>query len=309
MVQEDERVAPPPMLSLAKLLLLLVKLEAGIPRRITRAVLKEYFAASGSLIYALIATLRFLHLIEGEDNSVTPTLERLVEEKTARKQHLEALFYASYTQVLADIGNLSVATHEQLEEAFTRRYHIDNDMRRKAITFFVHLAQEVGITLSPRIRTAETTAFSRTPPQKVHHNGTYHTATPETLVSIREEEETPPSSLQYERQSRTVTFHRGGTLTLSFALDWFALDDHEQTCLLSLIRQMRLFQGEREHIREGEVVQPPLTNSYTFRHGGDVTLSHTFNFFSLNNREQTFVLDLNTLFHHFHEEISVETEQ
>lgn len=142
----------PPYISFRTFINFLLKLELAqeVPPQIDRSFLnKSYSGSTGS---QLLTALRFLGLIAGEDNRVTAELYHLVEEKEARKQLLSKLLHIRYAPVFAKIRDLSKATHAELELAFTELFKVDNETRRKAVSFFIHAAQEAEIPISKYIR-------------------------------------------------------------------------------------------------------------------------------------------------------------
>ncbi len=135
------------------------KLGQGVPHRIDRSFLNRYY--SGAMGSQLITSLRFLGLVEGDDNRTTAALERLVNEEAGRKQLLAELLHERYQPVFMDVGDLAKATHSQLEQAFKQIYNVEGDTRRKAISFFVHLAQHTEVPLSAYIRTTSNPGSNR----------------------------------------------------------------------------------------------------------------------------------------------------
>lgn len=245
----------------------LTKLGQGVPNRIDRSFLNRYY--SGAMGSQLVTSLRFLGLVEGEDNRTTAELERLVQDETARKQLLAQLLRERYQPVFTDVGDLAKATHAQLEQAFKQLYNVEGDTRRKAISFFVHMAQHTDIPLSAYIRTANNPGSNRTATRtatkkaKARQNGTT-TAKPreETTTKTKEANVPPAQNSHANGQVKTITFQSGGSVTLTYTVDLFTIDERDRQFLLGLIDQLRAYELglsdddiEEEEIEEDEEVE------------------------------------------------------
>lgn len=162
-----------------------------------------------------MTSLRFLELVEGEDNRTTEELRRLVHAQGTRKQALAELFYERYYPVLAQVGALAACTHSQLAQAFTHLYNLQGSTLRKALSFFTHLAREGEIPLSEFIRTARN-----------------------------------PGSKQRAQQSKSTTgsflarFRNGGYALLICTGDPFRLEPGERSFLFSLVDLFRDYEQE-----------------------------------------------------------------
>lgn len=119
--------------------------EEGLPGRFDGS----YFGnASGSLVAQVRGTLRYLELID-EDKHPTDLLKTLAEaEEAERKQYLKMIFEEKYADALALSKN---ATAGQLAEVFRNR-GLSGATVQKAITFFLGMAEDVGVELSPHFK-------------------------------------------------------------------------------------------------------------------------------------------------------------
>lgn len=221
----------PPYVPFKTFLGFLEKLEQLVPPRIDRSFLNRYY--SGTMGSLLLTALRFLGLIEGEDNRVTAELEQLVNEKEARKQSLKQLLHDRYAPVFADIGDLSKATHGLLEQSFKQRYKVDGETRRKAISFFVHLAQETDTPVSMYVRTA-TNPGPRAASRKTRQNGTHKTdepiATPKANVSPKE----PHQANNVNGHTKIIKLRKGDSLTLIYSGDVLNMDKLDRDLLFQM---------------------------------------------------------------------------
>jgi len=107
---------------------------------------KSFFGQrSGSLVAQTRGTLRFLDLM-GEDKRPTPHLVQMASaEDQERIEILRELARSKYGDAIA-LG--TDATYGQLAETF-RASGLTGTTLRKAVTFYVGLAEHVGIPISP----------------------------------------------------------------------------------------------------------------------------------------------------------------
>lgn len=225
----------PPYVPFKTFLNFLEKLEQLVPPRIDRSFLNRYY--SGTMGSMLLIALRFLGLIEGEDHRVTDALERLVNEKASRKQLLKELLHDRYGPVFSDVGDLSKATHGLLEQSFKQRYKIDGETRRKAISFFVHAAQETGIPVSMYIRTASNPgprAASKPGPRKARQGN---------MRTVDEDIAAPKSATSQgathqansvNGQTKTIKLRKGDSLTLIYSGDVLGMDRQDRDLLFQI---------------------------------------------------------------------------
>ncbi len=156
MVNSKNRRLLPPYLSYRTFRNFIEGLQQGIPNRLDRSYLGERFASSTGT--HLVATLRFLGLI---DAGGTPTsrLRRLVSTKDDQRAELfKEITSEAYGFLLGGSFDPQTATYAQLQEIFQDRFPSTSDVGRKCIKFFVALASDSGVRLSPfineRFRTA-----------------------------------------------------------------------------------------------------------------------------------------------------------
>ncbi|GGD15540.1 DUF5343 domain-containing protein [Nocardioides daphniae] len=119
--------------------------EEGLPGRFDGS----YFGnASGSLVAQVRGSMRFLDLID-EEKHPTDLLKTITEaSEDERKQYLKMIFEEKYADALALSKN---ATAGQLAEVFRDR-GLSGATVQKAITFFLGMADDVGVELSPHFK-------------------------------------------------------------------------------------------------------------------------------------------------------------
>ena len=241
MVDEANKTALPPYISYKTFEGLLTHLDGGVPPRLDRSVWGRHY--SGSIGLQLLTGLRFLGLIEGQTNLVTPRLEQLVDEKESRKQLLAEVLRERYAPIFQAVGDISKATPSMLEEAFRKQYGIRDDTLRKVISFFVHAAQAAEIPISKRItdrtrvRSAPSKSSSRMngkKPQQASSATSHHEA-----VQEPPRKSSGTSHQVSSANEETVTLPHGGTATLNLSVNWIKIGERERQALLDVIDAFR----------------------------------------------------------------------
>ncbi len=258
MATDNGKPLMPPYVPFKTFLNFLTKLEQVVPQRIDRSFLNRYY--SGAMGSQLITSLRFLGLVEGDDNRTTVELDNLVQKQEERKQLLGELLHRCYAPVFTDVGDLSKATHMQLEQAFKQSYNVESDSRRKAISFFVHAAQYADIPISMYIRTSNNPGSSRTITRstpkrtKTRQNRTQSTSQRvKTASKTGEAHITTSSTENTNNKTKTVTLESGGKVTLTYSVDLFDMNEYDREFLFGLIDQLRNYeQGEVNDIVDDE---------------------------------------------------------
>jgi len=107
---------------------------------------------SGTLQSLLISALEYLNLIHPGNGVPTENLTKLVHSEGGDRQRiLKEIVTSSYSFIFHDDFNLSRATAHQLQEKFTG-IGTSGDTTRKCIGFFMHIAKEAGIPMSPHLK-------------------------------------------------------------------------------------------------------------------------------------------------------------
>jgi hypothetical protein len=123
--------------------------ESVLPSRIDRSYWGDKF--SGSVGTQLIGALHFLGLI-GNDSAPTLHLKELVQRRgSQRNEVLKQITVDSYVFVLGKDFDGQKATHQQMEELLHKNFQLTDDVARKCIKFFVSLATEADVKVSPFI--------------------------------------------------------------------------------------------------------------------------------------------------------------
>ena len=120
------------------------------PPQIDRSVMT---GISGGNQGALLATLKFLHLID-HAGQVTDRMQRLVKNFGSEKkwpEELAEVVFDAYVPIVGDL-DLDNGTFQQLKDAFKKKGNVDGQVLDKAIRFYLRALGEAGITFSPHFR-------------------------------------------------------------------------------------------------------------------------------------------------------------
>ncbi|HEY6539549.1 MAG TPA: DUF5343 domain-containing protein, partial [Ktedonobacteraceae bacterium] len=254
MIDEQTSTVAPPYISFRTYLNLIDRLaSAGIPQHLDRHYWKDFL--SGSLGPQVMTALRFFGLITGTDNVPTSVLESLVEDKEHRKQIFTEMLQRYYKPVFDD-NNLARATMGDLDKTFDKHYKLSVDTRRKSISFFLHAVQYVELPLSNHLKDASRTgsvagkSTSRSNGKRPRPGGSKSTpGQPKT-----ETPSAPPKTGNASSgNTKTVTFPKGGSVSLTYTVDLFDMDEDDRKFLLRLIDQLRHYeQGIEDEDYEDE---------------------------------------------------------
>jgi hypothetical protein len=122
--------------------------ETHIPLQIDRSVMPK---ASGSQVSAMLASLRFLSLIDA-NGTPTALLNQLVEADDGQRPTVyKKMLDAAYGFLLNEGLDLSKASGAQVAQKF-RDQGVAGSTLAKSIGFFLAVAKEAGIKVSPHIR-------------------------------------------------------------------------------------------------------------------------------------------------------------
>jgi hypothetical protein len=120
--------------------------EHAVPSHIDKSMMPSL---SGAVQSHLLSALRFLGLVEGKNDQVTPELQELVEQYGTEsfKPALKEVLAAAYGDIIGDL-NIAQATVKQLDDAFAKQ-NLDGTMRERAIRFYLRGLTSAGVAVSP----------------------------------------------------------------------------------------------------------------------------------------------------------------
>jgi hypothetical protein len=149
MVDEKVRKRLPPYVSYQTFRNLLVDLQRGIPSRIDHSYWGNHL--SGSTRTQLMSALQFLNLVDG-NSMPTNRLKLLVAAKDVKRTDiLKQTCTDAFDFVFQTSFDTQTGTYAQMQEMFHSSFQISSSVTRKCIKFFVAMADDAGIPLSPYI--------------------------------------------------------------------------------------------------------------------------------------------------------------
>jgi len=184
MVTDKSRKRLPPYVSYRTFLNFIGRLQQGIPARIDRSYWGHKL--SGSTGTQLTAALRFLGLVDN-DSVPTSRLKQLVSARGAQRvELLKQITSEAFGFLFQESFDLQTATSAQLEEAFHDKYELTGDTARKCINFYVRLANDAGIPLSPFVIKKSKTARATAGTKKTIKKGLLGTTRTKNNLAIRQ---------------------------------------------------------------------------------------------------------------------------
>jgi len=149
MLNNKSRKRLPPYVSYRTFRNFIAELQHRIPARIDRSYWGDRL--SGSTGTQLMAALRFLGLTDA-GGVPTERLRQLVLAKGSQRTELiREIAFDAFDFVLKGSFELQTATYAQLQEIFHDTFQLTSDVSRKCIKFFIALASDAEIPLSPFI--------------------------------------------------------------------------------------------------------------------------------------------------------------
>lgn len=169
MTTDKGRKHLPPYVSYRTFRNFIDRLQQRMPSRIDRSYWGDIL--SGSTGTQLMAALRFLGLIDA-NGKLSERLKTLVSARgEQRSQLLRELAADAFGFVMKNSFDLESATYSQLGEAFHNTFQLTEDVNRKCVKFFIALASDAGMTLSPfitrRTRSLHTGSGTKTMARRV----------------------------------------------------------------------------------------------------------------------------------------------
>jgi len=105
---------------------------------------------TGQKRLTIVNTLRFLRLVDSQDQP-RPLLARLVESSGDEyKEHLSNVILEAYSALFREVDVQKAGTKKQLDDYF-RKCGAKGSVVRKSSSFFINLAREAGMKLSPHL--------------------------------------------------------------------------------------------------------------------------------------------------------------
>ena len=148
MVQRPVTKGLPPYTPYATWLELIGWLRKGLPDRIDDSYL-QFLRVNQAIRSTLYTTLRFLQLVDEEDRPNDALAALVGSQGEEHREKLREVVNRSYNPILRGI-RLRSATPDQLRDKFQEQ-GANGDVVRKCFSFFVAIADDAGLDLSPHI--------------------------------------------------------------------------------------------------------------------------------------------------------------
>lgn len=211
-------------------------LSKGIPARIDRSVMGTL---SGTAQAHLLHALRYLNLIDAE-GVPTDKLNQLASAQEAEKQKiLREILTSAYPFVFSSGIDLQRCTSRQLEEAFGKT-GASSETLRKTLSFFLATAKQAGLSLSPHIKRARRPRGAGVRGRRPAAGGGATGAGADSGGEV----DAPPAPPQDEPQGtkKTIQLKRGGSLTLSLAVNILELKGDDRAFVFELIDRLEEYE-------------------------------------------------------------------
>ena len=149
MVTDKGRKHLPPYVSYRTFHNFIERLQQRMPSRIDRSYWGDIL--SGSTGTQLMAGLRFLKLIDANGKPMDSLKPLVAARGDQRAELLQAVASEAFGFVVKSSLDLESATYSQLVEVFHNTFQLTDDVNRKCVKFFIALAGDAGMAISPFI--------------------------------------------------------------------------------------------------------------------------------------------------------------
>src|ERR1051325_1664783 len=238
---EQKQVAP--YLPFSTLLTALDHLAAvKIPNRIDHRTFPNMSSQSKSQV---MSAFKFLGLMD-DDGVPTQLLSDLAYKKDSRKEIMRQIVEEKYPDIVAlDFSSLSVT---ELDKALAgARYNVQGETRKKAKTFLLKAAQYSGFTVHELL-----TKITRN--RKKGAEKKANTSTPKTDFTLpwgKSADAGAQSHNEPDDTKRTIKLRRGGSLTLTLAVNLLQLQGDDRTFVFDLIDKLDAYEEGSKSSTDG----------------------------------------------------------
>ncbi len=164
-MNDKAKATTPPYATFSAFISFINKLrETTIPSRIDPSVFGN---ASGSLSYSIIASLKYLKLI---NDAGTPTQEFIALVKATDEERpaiWQKIMERSYASLFAPEIDLTAITAGQFDEHLRKEFNVSGSTVDKVALFFIAGAKLAGVSLSPLLLARKPVATSTTAKKSV----------------------------------------------------------------------------------------------------------------------------------------------
>jgi len=192
MVSDKSKKRLPPYVSYRTFRNFIDALQQGIPARVDRSYWGDKW--SGSTGTQLVAALRFLGLVDSNGTPTTRLRQLVLASGDQRTEMLKQISYEAFGFLFQGSFDPKTATYAQLQEVFKNTYQLTGDVVRKCTKFFIGLASDADVPLSPfilkRSRAIHTTKTKRITKRALRTNRNF--SMPQNLEQI-------PNQMSWDR--------------------------------------------------------------------------------------------------------------
>ena len=217
----------------------------GMTENVPNVVDKSLFPGmAGGMQSHMMASLKFLGLIDDAGRPLEALHEVTVSDESARKAAMQKLIKSRYPAVLA-IG-LEKASMKQLLDTLESAYHVTGDTKEKAARFFIAACQYAGVGLSRHILDGAVSAGRpRRPGKRTGDQGGVPASSSTAGIvdpsprggAVGGAAGTTGGAGGGNGEARVVKLAGGGTLTLSASVGLMTLGKADRAFVFALIDQ------------------------------------------------------------------------
>lgn len=188
MTNEISRKRLPPYVSYRTFRHFIDGLQQRVPSRIDRTYWGD--TLSGSTGTQLMAALRFLGLIDANGKPTAQLTPLVAAKGNEREELLRGIVITAFSFVLGGPMDPQSATYGELRDFFHQTFQLTDDVGRKCIKFFVEMASDAGINLSPFIikhfKTARATSTTKVTTKRTDSRTNRNLPVPHGMMEVSE---------------------------------------------------------------------------------------------------------------------------
>lgn len=205
--------------------------QRGLPARIDRSVMSQ---KSGTVQSRLLLALNYLGLITPRGRPTEKFKKLFTVNENVRQNVLKEIVTSSYGFLFNNNIDITDASSSQVEELFQRTGSSGETLRR-SISFFLSLAREAGIPVSPYI--------------KPHRNKRkrHTTSPPTTGIETTVLPETGKIIPYPDSSSKEILFSSGGNLRMEMRVNIFDLNAKDRKFIFEMVDVVKSYESNKQN--------------------------------------------------------------
>lgn len=205
--------------------------QRGLPARIDRSVMSQ---KSGTVQSRLLLALNYLELITPRGRPTEKFKKLFTVNENVRQNVLKEIVTSSYGFLFNNNIDITDASSSQVEELFQRTGSSGETLRR-SISFFLSLAREAGIPVSPYI--------------KPHRNKRkrHTTSPPTTGIETTVLPETGKIIPYPDSSSKEILFSSGGNLRMEMRVNIFDLNAKDRKFIFEMVDVVKSYESNKQN--------------------------------------------------------------